>query len=112
MHLGSLAIIGQLAKENFLHILLNNFCHESVGGQPTAAKGIDFGLISKSLGYKSYIKISNIEDLTMAWNKISHLKGPNFLEIEIRPGSRNDLGRPKDSAKDNKINFMKFLSNE
>src|SRR5690606_4429043 len=35
MHLGSLTTIGSSGLSNFLHIVLNNGAHESVGGQPT-----------------------------------------------------------------------------
>ena len=48
MHMGSLAMIGELAPENFNHILINNFVHESVGGQPTSAMTINFQKLIKS----------------------------------------------------------------
>ena len=35
--------------------------------------------------------------------------GPAFLEVKIRPGSRDDLGRPTIKPVDNKENFMAFL---
>ena len=35
MHLGALPIIASIKPENFIHVLLNNRAHESVGGQPT-----------------------------------------------------------------------------
>ena len=38
MHMGSLANIGNFANKNFKHILLNNYGHESVGGQKTYSK--------------------------------------------------------------------------
>ena len=42
MHMGSLAINGTSNSKNFKHIILNNGSHESVGGQPTAGKKINF----------------------------------------------------------------------
>ncbi len=42
MHLGSLTSIASLKPKNFRHILMNNEVHESVGGQETAAKNLDF----------------------------------------------------------------------
>ena len=35
MHMGSLANIGNFARSNYKHVLLNNYSHESVGGQKT-----------------------------------------------------------------------------
>ena len=53
MHLGSLPIIGSISPNNFIHILLNNSAHESVGGQPTVAKDVNFKELSKSCGYRN-----------------------------------------------------------
>ena len=48
MHLGSVNTIGKYAKENFKHILFNNFCHQSVGHK----KQIQIKLI-----LKNYLKV-------------------------------------------------------
>ena len=48
MHMGHLAIIGQVKPENFRHIVFNNLVHDSVGGQPTAARNISFAKISQT----------------------------------------------------------------
>ena len=55
MHMGALATIGQSEVPNFKHILINNGCHDSVGGQPTAgfSDTFDFQGIAKSCGYKA-----------------------------------------------------------
>ena len=48
-----------LHSNNFIHILLNNFAHDSVGGQPTIADQIHFPNIFKnsySLSEKNYFK--------------------------------------------------------
>ena len=37
MHLGNLTSVGQSGAKNFIHVLLNNAAHDSVGGQPTCA---------------------------------------------------------------------------
>ena len=57
MHLGTLRTIGYLKNKNFKHIILNNNSHESVGGQPTYAKDINFKNISSGLGYKNFFQI-------------------------------------------------------
>lgn len=41
MHMGSMALIGTSRPDNFVHVVLNNEAHESVGGMPTAAGQID-----------------------------------------------------------------------
>ena len=51
MHMGSSAIIASLKQKNFKHILLNNFMHDSVGGQPTCASNFEPMKIAEILGY-------------------------------------------------------------
>lgn len=55
MHMGALATIGQSEVPNFKHILINNGCHDSVGGQPTVgfSENFDFLEIGKACGYRS-----------------------------------------------------------
>ena len=55
MHMGALATIGQSEVPNFKHILINNGCHDSVGGQPTVgfSQTFDFLEIGKACGYRS-----------------------------------------------------------
>ena len=99
MHMGSLANIGKFSKKNYLHILLNNGTHESVGGQSTNSKIIDFKNLSKSLKYSSYCLIKNKNDLKNFFLKFIKKPGPLFCEILIKNKSLKNLGRPKDFLK-------------
>tara|TARA_B100001059_G_C17762633_1_gene543736 strand:+ start:96 stop:1223 length:1128 start_codon:yes stop_codon:yes gene_type:complete len=112
MHMGSLAINGTSKEKNFKHIILNNGSHESVGGQPTVGKQIDLSKIAKYCGYKMVKKIFTLEELKdgIEWIRLNN--GPILLEIIIENGSRPNLGRPKESPVENKINFMKSIGNE
>lgn len=94
MHMGSLATIGVFGKKNFRYILLNNAAHESVGGQKTFAEQIDFSLLSKSLGFKSYVLIKSKNDYEKILTKFLKLPGPSFLEIKIQVKSMKNLSRP------------------
>jgi phosphonopyruvate decarboxylase len=99
MHLGSLRTFGYLGNSNLKHILLNNNSHESVGGQPTTAAGIDFKKLVKSLGYKSYFKITRTKKINSIIKKFLNSKGPSFLEVLISIGSLDNLSRPNDLIK-------------
>ena len=44
MHMGALSMVSKLSVPNFLHIVLNNGAHESVGGQPSAGMKVDLQL--------------------------------------------------------------------
>ena len=107
MHMGSLSMIGQQMPKNFNHILINNFVHESVGGQKTASNIIDFHLLSKSMNYRSYSLVDDESSLNEAINNLNkNLIGPSFFEIQVQPGSRSNLGRPTTTPKQNKIDLM------
>ena len=99
MHLGSMRTIGYLKNKNLKHIILNNNSHESVGGQTTTASDIDFKKLSKSLGYKYYLKIDSKKNLDSKIKNFIKKKGPCLLEVKINNGSLDNLSRPKNLIK-------------
>jgi phosphonopyruvate decarboxylase len=105
MHMGSLAINGQNAAENFKHIILNNGAHHSVGGQPTHGHQIDFCKIAKSCGYKETMLIENEEQLKKGL-KLLTKKGPVLLDIRVNMDFRKELVRPSLTPKEMKDLFM------
>jgi len=109
MHLGSLTSIASLKPKNFRHILMNNEVHESVGGQDTAAKNIDLSAIVGAMGPSKMFKAETTAELKTNITDFMTCVGPSFLEVKIRPGSREDLGRPTIKPVNNKKNFMRFL---
>ncbi|CAG9312866.1 unnamed protein product [Blepharisma stoltei] len=109
MHMGSIATNGSRQLPNFRHILLNNGCHDTVGGQPTNGFDIDFPRIAKACGYKYVASVSTKEELDKSFNEMEQTVGSCFLEIKVARRTRNDLGRFKGDPKDNKVNFMNFL---
>ena len=109
MHLGSLTSIASLKPKNFRHILMNNEVHESVGGQDTAAKNIDLSAIVGAMGPSKMFKAETTAELKTNIIDFMTCVGPSFLEVKIRPGSREDLGRPTIKPVNNKENFMRFL---
>ncbi|MFA6476199.1 MAG: phosphonopyruvate decarboxylase [Candidatus Paceibacterota bacterium] len=112
MHLGSLATCGVYAPTNFLHIVLNNGCHESVGGQPTLGFNIDLPKIAEACGYKYTGRVEGEDDLLKTLEKILSVKGPVFLEVRLNKSSRSDLGRPTKTPQENKLAFVNFLKNK
>jgi len=109
MHMGSLAAIGKAQPNNFYHILMNNYVHESVGGQETAIDIIDVKGIVKSANYKNIIGIETTDRLLNNLSDFFKNSGPNFLEIKLKPGSREYLGRPTIKPIDNKRNLIEYL---
>ena len=110
MHMGSLSTIGKINPKNFYHILINNFVHDSVGGQATSAHFIEMLELAKANGYRNLIRIEDSRQMNKQINNFLKRKGPGFLEVRVRPGSRDNLGRPDILPVDNKKSFMECLS--
>ena len=111
MHLGSWAVIGKLKPENYIHVLINNGAHESVGGLPTAAGQVDFSAVAKDLGYNWFQSATDRQQLCECLEKLQKVKGPAMLEVKCAIGSRSDLGRPALSPQQIKQEFMDYISN-
>lgn len=109
MHTGTLANIGTLAPNNFFHILFNNGAHESVGGQPTAGFDVDFTKMASAYEYKNAFSVKTNKELSEILINLSNLSAPLLLEIKVGINSREDLGRPTISPKENKTNFVRNL---
>lgn len=105
MHTGSLAFIGAHKPKNYLHICLNNQCHESVGGMPTDAQDLSYAKLAKVSGYENVYVVESLQELDSVLNKLEEGK-LTFIEIKVSVGSRDDLGRPKEKAIENRIRFM------
>lgn len=112
MHMGALAVIGSAAPKNFKHIVLNNYAHESVGGQPTAAFSMNIPKVARACGYKNALRVSQSETLKDVLIDFKKMFGPALLEVAIKQGSRSNLGRPTLSPKENKKLFMNFIGRD
>ena len=110
MHMGSLALIGTNAPGNFVHIVINNAAHETVGGMPTAAGRIDLVAVCKACGYPNAVKVQTFEELDAALHTAKKSGSLFFIEAACSIGARADLGRPTTSAIENKEHFMQRLS--
>lgn len=95
MHMGSLASIGTFGRKNIKHIILNNYGHESVGGQKTFSENINFRLVSKGMGYKKYFFLDKNKKMENVIKQFLRSKGPSLLEVIILQKSMKNLERPK-----------------
>lgn len=109
MHMGSLATIGNSQPDNFYHILMNNYVHESVGGQKTSIDSIDVQGTFRSMNYKTIFNVETSDELSAKIAGFFEKSGPGLVEIKLKPGSRADLGRPTIKPVDNKSNLIEFL---
>lgn len=109
MHMGSMAVLGSNKPKNMIHVVINNGAHETVGGMPTVAKGVDFVAVAKGLGYPNAISVDNFEDLDRELGAAKERWELTLIEVKCSIGARADLGRPTTTAVENKENFMTYL---
>ena len=119
MHMGSLVSTAGLGTQNIVHVLLNNSCHESVGGQRTAASknrdgsmGPSFVQVALAAGYSRVYSAGSRDAL----HKLNFLaekekEGNSFLEITTRVdiASNKVLPRPKETLTEFKNAACDFL---
>jgi len=109
MHMGGLAIIGSRAPANLHHVVINNGAHDSVGGQPTAARTIDLAGVAEACGYRTVTRVSTADELRAALAGQLAAIGPTFLEIVVRSHPMTDAARPTSTPSQNKAAFMHGL---
>ena len=102
MHMGSIAINGNVKCNNFRHIVLNNGAHDSVGGQPTVGLNIDFQNIAKASGYDLVLHAKTNKEIIKSMEILKKFDGKVFFEIKVKKGFRKDLGRPTTTPKKTK----------
>lgn len=112
MHMGSLTAIGRYAKKSFVHIVINNGSHESVGGQPTAGFHVDFCAMASASGYTKTFYITDEKELVDWLQTDYNIEEKQFVEIRVRSSSRSNLGRPAGTPIQWKEELMKALQQQ
>ena len=121
MHMGSLVSTVSLGTSNLVHVLLNNSCHESVGGQRTAAsqhegsnQGSLFPDLARAANYSRVFSVDTPEALQELANVTRKEEaGSTFIEIItcIDETLNKGLPRPKETLLQFKEATCAFLQN-
>ena len=109
MHMGSMALIGANCPSNYIHVVINNGAHETVGGMPTVASKIDIPKIALACGYKHAVSVTTYDELDRALENAKNCNELTLIEAKCNIGARDDLGRPKTTPVQNKMDFMNNL---
>ena len=87
MHMGALTMVSKLDVPNFIHVVLNNGAHESVGGQPSAGHKIDFTKIAEACGYATVgHPVTGKEELEAALKTLQNCGKAGFIDMRIHKG--------------------------
>lgn len=109
MHLGSLAVIAGQGPENLYHVVFNNGVHDSVGGQPTVMRSVDLAAAARAFGYRYASTVSDVSTLDGVVTEMRSRSGPSLIDLHVRPGNRDGIGRPVRSPSQAKTVFMAGL---
>ena len=92
MHLGALTMASKVDAPNYMHVVLNNGAHESVGGQPSAGHLIDFTTIAEACGYRTVGKAVETEaELINAIETLKNCGHASFIDCRIHKGLSRKL---------------------
>ena len=92
MHMGAMTMVSKIKAPNFLHVILNNGAHESVGGQPSAGHLLDWTAIASACGYETVEKAVTTErELIEAVEKLSACGKASFIDCRIHKGLNRKL---------------------
>ena len=109
MHMGALAVLGNIKPQNLIHVVINNGAHETVGGMPTAGGGIDLPAAARACGYPHAVRVRTCKELDRELKEAKGRRQLSLIEVKCSIGSRGDLGRPTTTAAENKRRFMEYL---
>ena len=92
MHMGAMTMVSKLNVPNYMHIILNNGAHESVGGQPSAGHKINFTKIAEACGYQTVGKpVTNKAELVEAIKVLKDCGKASFIDMRIHKGLSGEL---------------------
>lgn len=109
MRMGAVATNAHYRPRNLFHLLLDNNCHESTGGQKTVSNHINYIELAASVGYAHSVYISSLNELESELSKWNERKGLTFAYFRITPGTKEDLGRPEIKPVEVKDRLMEFI---
>lgn len=109
MSLGTLATTGKVSPKNLIHVVLDNECHESTGGQDTASSVTRLDIIAGSSGFSNSQYVDSVERLKKVLKKFLISQGPSFVHAKIDT-ERVDVPRVSIEPVEIKNRFMKELA--
>lgn len=108
MHQGSFSLLKK--KHKLIYCLLDNSSHESVGEVNLNYSIKSFEHFAKSVGFRKYIKITKLENLTSCFKKLKKKDMPIFIHVITNIEKNTNLPRP--SVKELKKIKQDFMNNK
>ena len=83
MNLGILTMIAHLKPKKLLHVVFDNECYDSTGGQPTISSTVDLAEAAKGCGISNVYRIKPGDDINGIFTDCLKQDGAVFLLIKV-----------------------------
>ncbi len=83
MNLGILTMIAHLKPKNLVHVVFDNECYDSTGGQPTISSAVDLAEAASGCGIPSVYRIKPEENISGVFKDFLKRDGPVFLLMKV-----------------------------
>ncbi|HEU0197114.1 MAG TPA: phosphonopyruvate decarboxylase [Nevskiaceae bacterium] len=93
MRLSLFATLGTYGPDNLVHVLLDNGCHDSTGGQATVSANVSFARIAAACGYPLALESADPAVLDEVY-AARVTGGTRFARLKTLPGAAPNLPRP------------------
>lgn len=93
MGFGGLAMVGGLRPPNLYHLVLDNGCYATTGGQPALSRQVDLAAAAAGAGYPWARRCLSAEHVREAMNAWLRARGPALLDVVIEMGDPDPAPR-------------------
>ena len=70
--------------------------------------GLSYAEVAKTVGYEETYMVDSLQGLKDTLENVKEKRKLIFIEIKVSMDSRKDLGRPKETAEENKKQFYEI----
>lgn len=110
MDMGNMATIAAQKPSNLIHIILDNECYQSTGGQPTDSDTAQLDKIASYSGYGYSVKVSTSEELKTVLEEMPENGGPCLILVKVLERADAKPPRVSISPRDLSERFTKSIS--
>lgn len=93
MNLGILTMIAQLKPRNLIHVVFDNECYDSTGGQRSISAEVNLADVARGCGIPKVEEKKLGEDFVDSFKDYLNQDGPSFLLIKVERDPATEMPR-------------------
>jgi sulfopyruvate decarboxylase subunit beta len=97
MGLNALASVGAERPANLVHVVLDNQCHASTGGQRTISGDVRLESVASAAGYRATHRADTPESFEASLRAARQQPGPVMVLGVVEPGAQKGIARVKET---------------